>query len=571
MNTGHTPVLTLEEIPAGPINNTRNVKQLVGIATAMKISTAGPKPQLLARVLEKLQSDTELAQDTRFIKFSIYRAKAQGRPSKDVRNSSNKATEDAAQDKVDIPATGANKKLLESGAKIDPPAQYGRLTGPLSKGDNVGGKDDRGMLLFLVLHIPYKCTDSQFSGSLSPTPSHFFDDENSNDNKPLQDTPSTLHKDKKVSKTPKPILLVFNGPNPREIMIKSGDSVPLTVENDGEDGGPTYSASLKNIFAEAIKKDSPMKDNTKARFFRAGLFDKQIPIRLGSLDKIFAKDSPLELAHVDNYKLEPFNGMLLCQLTMTEEEGEGVQLPTGTVTVAAVPAAKLIDGASKPLEVAQNRAVEAAPAQLSKEAAFPEFLGEILGARKSDWPNADLAIDVRTRYLAVIDAVDTLKNMGWNKSGGGYMVPWDYKDSLYNMEYEYKGYTFTKDIVLKALRIGHAVAGTDKQTMSLVEHCSQASTWFEDPNADEDLAAKFNNMKNSVFRKRLERKKEDAVKRRAKDKARQKAKEVEREREREKRRRRRSDDRSADEAGPSKKKSKSKKTVELDGMDESDD
>ncbi|KAJ7930315.1 hypothetical protein B0H13DRAFT_1858946 [Mycena leptocephala] len=135
------------------------------------------------------------------------------------------------------------------------------------------------------------------------------------------------------------------------------------------------------------------------------------------------------------------------------------------------------------------------------------------------------------------------------------------------MEYEYKGYTFTKDVVLRALRIGHAVAGTDKLTMCLVEHCPQASTWFEDPEADGDLATKFNNMKNSVFRKRLDRKKEDAVKKRPKDQARQKAKEAERE----KRSRRRSDDRSAGEARPSKKKTRSKKTVDSDDMDESDD
>jgi hypothetical protein len=78
---------------------------------------------------------------------------------------------------------------------------------------------------------------------------------------------------------------------------------------------------------------------------------------------------------------------------------------------------------------------------------------------------------------------------------------------------------FTKDTVLKAVRIGHAVAGTDKQTMGLLKHCPDALAWFDSPD-DEILGPKFNEMKNREFKKRLERKREEAIKQKAKDKAR---------------------------------------------------
>jgi hypothetical protein len=80
MSEAHTPVLTLDEIKGGPINSSRTVKELVGIASAMGISTAGPKKDLLGRVQEKLSSDKTLAEKTEFLKFSIYRAKLTGRP-----------------------------------------------------------------------------------------------------------------------------------------------------------------------------------------------------------------------------------------------------------------------------------------------------------------------------------------------------------------------------------------------------------------------------------------------------------------------------------------------------------
>jgi hypothetical protein len=53
----------------------------------------------------------------------------------------------------------------------------------------------------------------------------------------------------------------FTGKLKSEIIIESSDRVRLTIDAEGE-GGPTYSASLKEILTEAISGDSPMKGRT---------------------------------------------------------------------------------------------------------------------------------------------------------------------------------------------------------------------------------------------------------------------------------------------------------------------
>ncbi|KAJ7865382.1 hypothetical protein B0H13DRAFT_1898621 [Mycena leptocephala] len=83
-------VLTLDEIKAGPINSSRMMKELVGIASAMGIITAGPKKVLLGRVEEKLSSDKTLAEKAEFLKFSIYHAKPTGRPPRTSRTAPTK-------------------------------------------------------------------------------------------------------------------------------------------------------------------------------------------------------------------------------------------------------------------------------------------------------------------------------------------------------------------------------------------------------------------------------------------------------------------------------------------------
>jgi hypothetical protein len=117
--------------------------------------------------------------------------------------------------------------------------------------------------------------------------------------------------------------------------------------------------------------------------------------------------------------------------------------------------------------------------------------------------------------------------------------------------HDLKGMDFTKEFLQNALHVRHAVAGTDRQTMSsdLLQHCPDATAWFDNPD-DEELGPKFNLMAPTKFKQRLERLKEAAEKK-ARRKKRGKGN---------KRVRPESDKGSGDEAGPSSKKKKSRKS-----------
>ncbi|KAJ7887743.1 hypothetical protein B0H13DRAFT_2342254 [Mycena leptocephala] len=213
----------------------------------------------------------------------------------------------------------------------------------------------------------------------------------------------------------------------------------------------------------------------------------QYGLKLGSIEEILTDKSALRVPSVDKYKLEPFHdGMLLCELHLVEPHD----------TKSAPPVAR------------------------------PGLTPRIA---------ADTIRSVRDRHVEVVDAIALLRTMGWNKSRGGYQVPWTYEHSLYNMD----------------LRIGHAVAGTDKQTMALAEHCPDASAWYKSPD-DDILGLKFNDMKIGKFKTRMEDKKQEAIRERAKAKHRGKEAKA-----RKQKRAHQSEDESSSnemEAGPSKRR-----------------
>lgn len=132
--------------------------------------------------------------------------------------------------------------------------------------------------------------------------------------------------------------------------------------------------------------------------------------------------------------------------------------------------------------------------------------------------------------------------------------------------HDLKGMDFTKEFFQNALHVRHAVAGTDRQTMSsdLLQHCPDATAWFDNPD-DEEFGPKFNLIPPSKFKRRLEKLKEAAEKK-ARHKKRGKGN---------KRVRPDSSDKgSGGEAGPSSKKKKSrksKKELVSSDLDESSD
>lgn len=51
------------------------------------------------------------------------------------------------------------------------------------------------------------------------------------------------------------------------------------------------------------------------------------------------------------------------------------------------------------------------------------FLYELLGGPTKPWPKAERAHDVLKRRKAVVEALNTLKDLGWSRSCGGYEIP----------------------------------------------------------------------------------------------------------------------------------------------------
>ncbi|KAJ7661802.1 hypothetical protein B0H17DRAFT_1212125 [Mycena rosella] len=498
------PIIPLELIRAGPIHSSRTVGDLTSIASAMGMDATGKKKDLLGRVQSKLESNKGLAQKPEFMKFSVYRAeKTSKTSSKNVKNSAEKAAEDAAESKQDIPATGANHTLLAAKANSDPPPQYKRLealvtTEPVIKGDinkDSGEDEDDGS--------PICSSPEPDEGPRTPPAS----------------------KDQKfrgfIPKTPVPIIVAFNGANKREIIIQSSDRVLLTVENEGADGGPaTYSTSLKAMLTGAINSDTPMKANMKAKIFRTGVIDPDAPLKLGSIEEILSAETVgnLRIPAVDKHNLQTFqDGMLVCDVFLVND---------GDTTVSSLSAPMFIapKGEEKPPIVAHARAaaaaVVAAQQKASEDTQSPrlKFIGSVFNARDSPWPHATYVRTVRDRYTAVEDAVAQAHVLGWNRSGGGYPIPFTYEEATFD-GHDFRGTVFTKADLQSALHIAHAAAGTDRKTKDLLEYCEQAAAWFKDPDHAR-WGPKFNEMTPVDFKKRLERKRDEAVAERARERRR---------------------------------------------------
>ncbi|KAJ7480984.1 hypothetical protein FB451DRAFT_1395030 [Mycena latifolia] len=293
-----------------------------------------------------------------------------------------------------------------------------------------------------------------------------------------------------------------------------------------------------------------MKANRKVKVYRAGLVDPTpVPsLKLGSIDDILSNKNNI-LYPVDKYTLKRFEGdgeMLLCDVFLVSDEA-GAQASDNSQERAAAAAA----------EKAEEKAVKAR----SKYKTEPELLAclrQTFDGRGIEWPNAVTVRVVRDRFVAVEVAVKKAHEMGWNRSTGGYAIPLTYTVEGHPEYNELRGREFTKEALQEAVHVLHAAAGTDRQAMSkdLLDNCPQASAWFDNPD-DEKLGRKFNTMKTVDFKRRLERKREEAKVKKAKERKQSKAEG--------KRRKVDSDaddsaDASEEEGAPPKKKSKAKKS-----------
>ncbi|KAJ7833203.1 hypothetical protein B0H14DRAFT_2591565 [Mycena olivaceomarginata] len=220
---------TLDEISRGPINTSRTLIELVVIAGALGIATDKQrKADLISAIKSKFENDPALGQQD---------IEIQGKKNdKNAQNSADKAAQDTLAAKQDLPATGANLKLLAGGVKSDPPPQHQRLSSPAPKKD----AEEEEAVEFSSEYSSVPPTDEEGKGRFQTPPP-----------KPQ----------KQILKTPLPtVVITINGPNKREFVIEPSDRVPVTIEKEGVNGtSPIYSISLKAALSEAFQSDSPMK------------------------------------------------------------------------------------------------------------------------------------------------------------------------------------------------------------------------------------------------------------------------------------------------------------------------
>ncbi|KAJ6513216.1 hypothetical protein C8R45DRAFT_1154249 [Mycena sanguinolenta] len=314
----------LEAIPPGKINGLKKEHLLV-IAEVLGIkfivSGVGKQnvPEMKITLNEALKNPG-LAFKEELQKFIIY-PRGVTAP---IKNSADKTTDDALQNKSELnpPATGAHKTLLENGSTSDPPPQYKPLggAGPKKEDHESNVVDSDGQRRFRVGEILSQ-------GLVAPTSSSDADSEDTNQKKKdrthkrLMKRPEIVEANVEMNKLP--IVVHFVGSHDRsrsrEVWIPPSQRSQISVAKASDNSGD-YTAPLKTILPIALAQDSPIKSWSllvKDGRAKLGIVGPLGPhLNLGTVDDFAGNNfpEPLALDRVNNYKLEPINGGLLCRV-----------------------------------------------------------------------------------------------------------------------------------------------------------------------------------------------------------------------------------------------------------------
>ncbi|KAJ7717883.1 hypothetical protein B0H16DRAFT_1740340 [Mycena metata] len=522
-----TPVLLtpelkarLAEIKGGRIGLlTREPLLVLAEALGVSFEATGKNktnvPDLKKRVTEALLNNPSLAMAEDFQKFVFY-PRGTG-ASAVTKNSPDKASADSAQNTADQgPATGAHKKLLENVSNTAPPPQYrplvvgtkaevvmekfansdeSRSTSSLGNAfDNIGGED--------------------FGGEEAIDDILGEDVEGGNgDDGHMGDPATPINDEKGVAQAVKtrleiddiPIVVQFQGPERREVWIPKSQRSQISLIQAPDASG--YFASLKQLLPVALAQDSPLKKDSKARLTIIGPLGARL--KLGTVDQFDGENVPeaLELNTVNQYKLKPIEGGLLCDVfyepkdTSTEfsahTSGGG---GGGVVSDGASGLQNLLGPESKPLELAQQRAAARIAQDDEQDDPFVRFLRGILKGPAKKRPVLTKIKEMKARYRERIDATKDMKER-WG-DGANFLVPEDNTTG-------FAGYRFQTKQIQLALRINHTTAHNDdklfRYTTLRDDHTGKAEAYVE-----EDQHAKlFDSMSVADWRKYFEDAKRD--------------------------------------------------------------
>ncbi|KAJ7057116.1 hypothetical protein C8F01DRAFT_1153468 [Mycena amicta] len=339
----------------GPIDDTRTLKDLQAICTALNTKQSRSKVDCASSIITILHNFPSVHEDDpRFAQiYAYHKEKGEyGRPASKEKSKAKakaKSTDKVAEEKEERSKpqkalTGAALKLHQGKVTTDPPAKTVKLQTSKPKRPS-GEEEDK--------------SDEEKSNSspltdVSPLPvngsEHGSDDDSehdANENKEVKKPGETTTGSVLLR------LLSFpsnnNGPS-KSIFVKD---VPIIINKATPGGTQTSETSLTSLLAASIASNSPLKADRTGRFFRRALDpEDEAPIDLGSVNNHDGGILPDILKHwkrADTYTLKASTldkDVFECDIFYSPG-------PTGAVSAAAYTGPS--DPAFVPLAVAQTR------------------------------------------------------------------------------------------------------------------------------------------------------------------------------------------------------------------------
>ncbi|KAJ7312272.1 hypothetical protein DFH08DRAFT_943676 [Mycena albidolilacea] len=443
--------------------------ELKSIASAMGLEPGDLKKlKILASIRAHIKSVPEIADDPRFLPLFSHRTA----PGVGGKTSTGKAAEEAVESaKPKQVATGANKALLSSGVKTDPPPQYKMLfSGARNEKQATADASD--------------LSDTTGDESCPPTPSPAP--------KPESNTEFIKQKiERKHGMSGVVRVNFFDQSNhsaaPRQVLV---DDFPIDVAVS-VDGTKKFITLLSDLIPAAIQNDSPIKERG-GRLYRPNVRHEASHHHIGKIDAVLSGTAkPLFTRWLDDNEVagvevtQPLNG----DAGSTQPMIERLEF-TGA-------------GSDVPLDIANNCAMRN-PFHLNTPAGLRERFAAFLHQQikeavdgipdyKLEWARCSFAGQMRERYMLQRAIFEFLT--GWGRTGGGFTVPKGYQ--------ELDGVSFKKDFVYEVLNIKSSSASdTDKWfSPNMLENAPAAKEWVATGGGTHD--DRFNKMKSARFKEYL--------------------------------------------------------------------
>ncbi|KAJ7148040.1 hypothetical protein C8R43DRAFT_1108102 [Mycena crocata] len=444
----------------------------------------------------------QVASDNRFLKFIVYRTKTTGGAA--IKNSVEKAREDAAAQKEDVAPTGAHLTLLEGKSTSDPAPQHRRL---LQDGDGAGGQAERRKFISVYGREGTEIMFPEPSSPLTEASSQVSDklvNSNVKPSSPPKQASLDLPSQDEVN-LPVKVHFTGIGTSSREVYILPSVRQDIVIYK-APDG--TYTTSLKKLIPAVIVQFSSATDQSEYKISITGTTGS--PLFLGTIGQFKSGDlhPVLELSQADTCTLEAEGSVLVCNLLLERR--------AATVTNENRPTQILPK--MKPLEIANARPKSKTKRKTDvdhsdndhdwpenmTDRSFLAFLNrELRGKENGYGASLSTAGEMLVRWRDLTSAV-AICNESWKSynKGSPYCVPAEYKDRDDESVHQYANRPFTKAHLVKALKIGSSITTLDKDMFENpgLQFAPLARRWVDqDPELTVEENKRFSKMSRNDF------------------------------------------------------------------------